>query len=132
MEIALPTPAPQGGTVYVGGAVLSPGFYPWHPGDTLEDILARAGGRLPGATPDQVKLLVPLPGEGTSPQRVNLNTTPRWLLEALPGIGEKLSQAIMDYRDEHGGFRSVDELALVPGIGPALVERLRPLVTVGE
>lgn len=112
--------------------MVSPGLYPWHPRDTLEDILDRAGGRLPDASPDQVKVLVPLPGEGTSSQRVNLNTAPRWLLEVLPGIGEKLSQAILDYRLERGGFRSVDELARVPGIGPGLVEKLRPLVTVGE
>jgi competence protein ComEA len=38
------------------------------------------------------------------------------------------AQRILDYRDEHGAFRSVDELDAVPGIGPARLEQLRELV----
>jgi len=51
-------------------------------------------------------------------------------LDALPGLGPVLAQRILDWREEHGGFTSVEELGEVSGIGDALLERLRPLVTV--
>ena len=50
-------------------------------------------------------------------------------LDALPGVGPITAQKILDYRAEHGPFRSVDELDAVPGIGPARIEQLRDLVT---
>jgi len=49
-------------------------------------------------------------------------------LMELPGIGEKLAQRVMEYRQNQGGFRSVDELRKVRGIGEKRMERLRPLV----
>jgi competence protein ComEA len=50
-------------------------------------------------------------------------------LDELPGVGPVTAQNILDYRAEHGPFRSVDDLDAVPGIGPARVEQLRDLVT---
>jgi competence protein ComEA len=50
-------------------------------------------------------------------------------LDALPGVGPITAQKILDYRTEHGPFRSVEELDAVPGIGPARIEQLRDLVT---
>ena len=50
-------------------------------------------------------------------------------LDALPGVGPVTAQRIVDYRTEHGPFRSVDDLDAVPGIGPTRVEQLRELVT---
>ena len=49
-------------------------------------------------------------------------------LETLPGVGPATSAAILTWRDEHGGFRSVDDLLEVPGIGEKTLEKLRPLV----
>ncbi len=62
---------------------------------------------------------------------VDLNRATLEQLEALPGIGEVKAAAILAIRDERGGFSSVAELESVRGIGPALVGKLRPLVTVG-
>jgi competence protein ComEA len=50
-------------------------------------------------------------------------------LDELPGVGPITAQKIIDYRAEHGPFRSVDDLDAVPGIGPARIEQLRDLVT---
>lgn len=62
--------------------------------------------------------------------RVDVNRAPAELLaSALPGIGPVRSEAIVAHRDREGGFASVEEMEAVSGIGPATVERLRPLVT---
>jgi len=53
------------------------------------------------------------------------------MLQSLPGVGPKTAQAILDYRDLRGGFRSVEELLEVKGIGPKKMEKIRPYVTVG-
>ena len=50
-------------------------------------------------------------------------------LDELPGVGPVTAQKILDYRAEHGPFRSVDDLDAVPGIGPTRIEQLRDLVT---
>jgi competence protein ComEA len=53
-------------------------------------------------------------------------------LVALPGIGPALAERIVEYRRIQGPFRSPEDLLAVPGIGPATLERLRPLVRVGS
>ena len=68
------------------------------------------------------------PGAPAGP--VDLNTATAEQLEALPGVGPATSKAILAYRSSHGRFRSVTELLEVPGIGPAKLEALRPLVKV--
>ena len=63
-------------------------------------------------------------------ETVNLNTASLHDLERLPGVGSTRAQAIMDYRQEHGPFRTVDDLLQVSGIGPGTLEELRVYVTV--
>ena len=70
---------------------------------------------------------------GVAAATVNINTASAKELETLPGIGAKKAQAIVEYREEHGGsFKSVDELKEVKGIGPKLLEKLRPEITVSN
>ena len=69
--------------------------------------------------------------EDVSPQlvgTVNINTATPEQLELLPGIGEARAKAVVSMRKQRGGFKSVDELTEVKGIGEAALERLRSFV----
>jgi competence protein ComEA len=70
------------------------------------------------------------PGAKAGGQVVDLNSATPEQLDALPGVGPSLAQAIVTYRTRHVRFRSVEELDQVPGIGPAKLATLRPLVRV--
>ena len=72
--------------------------------------------------------------EITAPTRVlvNVNTADAEELETLTGIGPALAQAIVDYRAEHGAFRSAEDLLLVKGIGEAKLEGFRAEITLEE
>ena len=61
---------------------------------------------------------------------MNLNTADQAELEALPEVGPVTAQAIIAWREAHGGFTAVDQLLDVDGIGEATLSRIAPLVTV--
>jgi competence protein ComEA len=61
---------------------------------------------------------------------LDLNTATKDELIALSGIGPAKAQAIIDYRSQHGGFKSLDELKDVKGIGARQFEKLKPELTV--
>lgn len=61
---------------------------------------------------------------------VNLNTAGVAELNQLPGVGEKTAQAIIAHREAIGGFRSIEQLLEVKGIGPSKFEKMRPLLKV--
>ncbi|WP_194947925.1 helix-hairpin-helix domain-containing protein [Actinomyces trachealis] len=69
-------------------------------------------------------------GAGAPGGQVNVNTADATALETLPGIGPTLAKRIIAYRSEHGRFTAVDDLTDVPGIGPAVLEKLRQEATV--
>jgi competence protein ComEA len=64
--------------------------------------------------------------------RIDLNQATWVELMQLPRVGETLAQRILEYREEHGPFQSVEELDNVKGIGPKTVEQLRPWLVVQE
>lgn len=139
--------------VHVAGAVARPGVYRLPPGGRVADAIEAAGGPVPGAELHRLNLAAPLvdgsqvyvplvgepppqgvgaPGGGTDAPAgpLDLNTATVVQLEELPGIGPATAAAIVDAREERGGFTSVDDLLDVRGIGPAKLEALRDLVTV--
>ena len=131
LEIYLPSGPTHQGTIYLGGAVASPGLYPFTGGDTLEALFRAAGGTTAGANLSDLKLYITPVGDA-GPQRIDINRAEAWLLEALPGIGETLAQRIIEYRQQNGPFRSTGELLKVSGMGAKTYEQLKDLVTVGD
>jgi len=135
--------------VDVAGAVVRPGLLRLQAGARVADLVAAAGGPTPDADLDQVNLAaraadgdrvyIPRRGEtpppavsGSGPAArtgpVDLNSATVEQLDALPGVGPATAQAILEWRRQHGRFRSVQDLLEVRGIGPAKFATLRPLV----
>lgn len=135
--------------VHVSGAVELPGVYVIDDGARIVDAIAAAGGFRDDAMTDGLNLarlvidgeqiVVPARGAESDPSApvtiddglVNINTADAAELEELPRIGEAMSERIITYRETNGPFRSIDDLANVPRIGPKMLESLRPLVKVG-
>ena len=138
--------------VHVAGAVQNPGVYTLQDGSRVEDAITRAQ-LLPQSDADALnraallsdgqKIVVPFAGEsqtshpltesegGTMPNdKVNLNHATLAQLMTLPGIGEVKAQAIMQYRQEHNGFQTIDQLLQVNGIGSAIYSQIADLVCV--
>lgn len=63
---------------------------------------------------------------------VNLNTATVSQIATLPGIGEKTAERIIEYREKNGGFKKVEDLMNVKGIGEKSFLKLKALITVGE
>jgi competence protein ComEA len=63
-------------------------------------------------------------------ETIHLNQATAEQLQTLPGVGPALSERIVSYRDKHGPFRSVDQLAEVNGIGEAKLAKLKDQLTV--
>lgn len=146
-------PAGQRLVVHVAGAVRRPGVYRLREGQRVGDALERAGGGRPTADLDAVNLaakvtdgqqvLVPAKGGGAVPAAgapgggatapgvpINLNTATLEQLDTLDGVGPATAQKILDERTRRGGFRSVEDLGSVPGIGPKRLEAIRDKVRV--
>ena len=148
--VKIERPASTAALVHVAGAVRHPGVYRLHDGDRVKDAVARAGGARAGADVNAINLaakvadgqqvVVPRRGAaapaaadasagageaGAAQPPVSLNSATAAQLDTLDGVGPATAQKILDWRREHGGFRSIDDLGEVPGIGPKRLAALR-------
>lgn len=141
--------------VHVAGAVRRPGVYRLGVAARVRDAVRRAGGptgradvnaiNLAALVQDGVQVVVPRRAAAGAPVAavgpagvaaeapaapVNLNSATAEELQTLDGVGPATAADILEYRTQQGGFRSVDDLDQVPGIGPKTMEALRDRVTV--
>jgi competence protein ComEA len=133
IEIILPeenSPISDTKEMYVGGAVVRPGWYPVYEYSTINDVILSSGGLADGADTLEIKLHIPTQGEANESQKISINHADAWLLDALPGIGPTSAQKIIDYRTANGPFVTIYELLLVPGIGESTFENIKDLITV--
>jgi competence protein ComEA len=72
----------------------------------------------------------PRPTSASATAMVNLNTATAAQLEALPGIGKATAERIVEYRQKNGGFKKIEDLMNVRGIGEKSFLNLKPLITV--
>lgn len=142
--------------VDVSGKVRLPGIHQLPSGARVADAIRAAGGARPGVDlaglnrarvlMDGEQIVVGAPpgppvmggtggtttggtgSGGTTAGPISLNQATVEQLDSLPGVGPVLAQHIVDYRTQHGGFRSVDELREVNGIGDRRFADLQPLV----
>ena len=132
VEISHPTSEIRKGTIYIGGVVDLPGYYPFTYEDTIETLLRAAGGVTDNFSPDNVTLLLEDSKQEQRTQKIDINHAEKWLLEALPGIGEITAQRIIDYRTDNGKFTSTTGLLDVEGIGTSVYKNIRELITVSD
>lgn len=147
-------PSPSGAdevltvVVHVLGAVDAPGLYRLPEGARVVDAVAAAGGLSAAADPgglnlarvlvDAEQLVVPIVGAapaaqevGTAPDgRIDLNRADTDLLETLPRVGPTMAARIVAWREANGGFRTVEDLREISGIGERTFAELVDLVTV--
>jgi competence protein ComEA len=140
--------------VHVTGAVRRPGVYRLPSWARLDLAIMRAGGASPAAdlvgvnlaakVSDGQQVIVPRRGAGTAPgvpvgsanggavgenaAPISLNTATAEQLDALEGVGPATAKKILDWRKDHGGFKSVEDLQQISGIGPKRFEALKDKV----
>ncbi len=146
-------------TIYLAGAVNDPGVYELTASSRLHQAIETAGGISDQADPqwieknlnlarelrDGEKVYIPQEGESSNVQNfnvqnetvlgesqglVNLNLAGQAELETLSGVGPATAQKIIDYREQNNGFRSIEEIQAVPGIGEKTFDKLKDKIAI--
>lgn len=142
-------------TVYINGEVDKPGVYKLKNGSIVEDLVKQAGGYTPEANvQSRLNLAKKLKDEdyvyiekklepgavsaGAVPAstgvmgngKINLNSASLSELDKIPGIGPVTAQKIIDYREKHGAFNSIDDLKKLGGIGDKTIDKFRDIVDI--
>ncbi|RLQ98156.1 helix-hairpin-helix domain-containing protein [Falsibacillus albus] len=131
----------------IKGAVQKPGVYFLKQGLRVKDLVVKAGGFTPEADrtqinmaqiiQDEMMIYIPEKGEVKSGandptvqnRKVSINRSSVEELENLPGIGPGKAQRIIDYRAENGGFKKLEDLKNISGIGEKTFEKLKEFIS---
>ena len=131
--------------VYVCGAVACEGVYQLPAGSRIYEAIEMAGGfREDAATTqvnqaevlqDEAKVYVPtiaeiISSEAEGDGKVNLNKATKEELMSLPGVGESRADSIIQYRNENGGFKSIEEIMQISGIKEGLFEKIKDFIKI--
>ena len=138
--------------VYITGQVINPGVVEVEEGSRLQDVIKKAGGVLEDADLLRVNLALKVKDEGmyvipkvgepvtedmysfsSTPKeqkKININTASESELQQLPRIGPVLARSIIEYREEKGYFRNIEDIKNVSGIGDKTFEGLKDLISV--
>jgi competence protein ComEA len=132
-EISLVNTPPPGYTfqVNVEGAVVNPGSYPATTADSIMALVNSAGLKKTADT-SIITVRVRDANAPSDPQRVNINTAPAWMLDALPGIGPGRAESIVAYRQKNGPFKGVADLLNVDGMGKSVFDKIKDYITTGD
>ncbi len=157
---SLPSAGPFAGEeiwVELEGAVRNRGIYPLEKGKSVGEAVAKAGGTSGGfsLSPESAAAgidksgLLKVPGEGENrsgptfhsfdPPKmkvlsipININTARVEELDILPGVGPKMAQAIIAFREAHGKFSTLEDLQKIKGLGPRKFAAIRPHITLTD
>jgi len=152
-EASVPEEKPLVMMADIKGAVVQPGVYEIDADDRVIDLIELAGGLTKDAEAasinfamhvnDEMVIYVPRKGESTAEyvplqngqpsqgkQTINLNTAAASELETLPGIGPSKAEAIIEYRETDGPYKSIEDLKNISGIGDKTFEKLKELISV--
>ena len=141
--------------VYVCGAVNAPGVYELKKDARVFEAITLAGGMTAEAAPEAVsqartvadgeQIYVPtvrevqmqgsgvediVTGNADVSGKININTAGKEELMTLTGIGEAKAQSILDYREEHGQFGSIEDLMLIEGIKEGVFNKIKEDITI--
>ena len=141
--------------VYVCGAVNAPGGYELKKDARVFEAITLAGGMTAEAAPEAVsqartvadgeQIYVPtvrevqmqgsgvediVTGNADVSGKININTAGKEELMTLTGIGEAKAQSILDYREEHGQFGSIEDLMLIEGIKEGVFNKIKEDITI--
>lgn len=138
--------------VYLSGAVYKPGVFKAPSNARVFDIVAMAGGLTPEADVAKINMaqsvkdgmhihvveiatakssgMTANSSKTNTGNKVSINTADKNELDGLPGVGPALAERIIEYRQANGSFSDIDELKKVPGIGSSKFEKMKDKITI--
>jgi len=133
-------------SVYISGAIVSPGTYTLKKTNTLQDLIDKAGGIVSSADEDCFDASVTLDGHdsfyipfisgfsqdcvSTDIEKININTADVETLATINGISTAVAEKIVKYREENGPFSCLEDIINVSGIGSKTFEKIRDYICI--
>ncbi|WP_245153878.1 helix-hairpin-helix domain-containing protein [Jeotgalibacillus proteolyticus] len=135
------------------GAVKVPGVYTVKEGERVADLIEQAGFQTENADMtgvnlslklvDEMVIYIPEEGEempdnmsqtstaaNSQESKININQADAVLLETIPGIGPAKAQAIIDYRENEGGFKTIEDIKNISGIGDKTFDKMKDVIDI--